>query len=132
MQGPGTTTTDDRSTTAAGRSRALVDLPLAFDPGHLAATPSARCVQTLLPLADRLGVPVHLEPVLNDHVVRGRRHPSASVLCGDAGPVRDAVAALHERPGGSGARVRAGKGSVWVLGLHERRLLSSAHLRAPA
>ena len=135
---------DDQRTldsTGEAQARALADVLLAFGPTRVVSAPSSRCVQTVLPLAARLDLPVRLDPRLGDRAVRSpvttsadvvRRQAlaPASVLCGHGAFIRHAVATLHDVQADR-ERLLAGKGSTWVLALHEGHVLSAAYLPRP-
>ncbi len=119
-------------------------------PTRVLSADRARCVQTLQPLAQDLGVPVEVEPAWSDEVAAtqldltvGRLRSLAAgggtvAVCSQGGAVPAVVAALgaadrvavRTRRGRPPAR----KGSTWVLSLRGGQLVAADYLpdAAPA
>ncbi|MTE13027.1 NUDIX hydrolase [Nocardia aurantiaca] len=133
---------DLRPLEKAGRAqaRALVPNLLAFGAAEIISAPSARCVQTVTPLAEKLGVDVELEPLFSESGYAAA--PDAARKC-----ARDLVSADTVRVISSQGKVipdllewwaaedgialppaRNRKGSVWVLSFHHGRLIAADHL----
>jgi 8-oxo-dGTP pyrophosphatase MutT (NUDIX family) len=124
------------------QAAALADVLAAFGPTRVLAAPPLRCVQTVLPLASRLQLPVRIEPAIGERAharaataasadaVRRLAGCPASVACSQGGLIPDVVAALQV--GGAGVRrPPARKGSVWVLAFDGDRVLPAAYLASP-
>lgn len=120
---------DQRPLSTAGREQATalrLLLPL-FAPDDVHAADLVRCVDTVHGLADDIGVPVALEPVLNE--ANYERDPAASarrltaiaraggtpVVCTQGGVIPGVLGAIASRAGLELGRIRSKKGSVWVL-----------------
>ena len=119
-----------RPLTDAGRRQAAalrVLLPL-FGPEQVHSAPQSRCVQTVQPLADDLGVPVQEEPLLSEkdywsdpgagltrlrEIVEGTQ--TASVLCTQGDVIPYIVETLTDASGLRPEALASRKGSVWVL-----------------
>ena len=118
-------------------ARALVDLLAPYEPGRILSSPLARCLQTVEPLADRLGLTIEesetLGPQADPEAVRLLRH-----LASGSGPVvvcthGETIEALQRRlvrpgrlafaPGGAHE-----KGSVWRLHTAGGRVTSATYL----
>lgn len=127
-----------------------VALP-AFGVTRVLAADLSRCVETLRPLADRVGVPVDLEPGLSEQTYRPAaaerrlrelsRDPGAVAVCSQGGVIPDLVGRLLRADGvrptragdtaRDGARVPARKASVWALGFVAGRLVAADYLARP-
>lgn len=125
-----------------GRDQAglVRDLALCFGVTRVLAADRLRCVQTVQPLADALGVPVEVEPALTDSahgddparsrrrlavLARGAAHVA---VCGQGDVIPDLVRGAT--PGGGPPEVRSAKASVWALSFAEGRLVDSEYLPA--
>jgi 8-oxo-dGTP diphosphatase len=112
-------------------------LPL-FGPQRIVSSDQVRCMQTVQPLARRLGMDIEVEPALSEHAhadnrARGAaaiRHLAASgqtvVTCGQGGAIPDAIAI----PAGESDlslpdNIQAAKGSVWALSFLDGRLVAA-------
>lgn len=112
-----------RPLTGAGRRQAdaLADRLAGLDPPRLLSSPYVRCVQTLEPLADRVGRTV--EPL--DRLAEGTAFedvldliaglPDRTVLCSHGDVIPATVQALHRRGAELVTAPDWGKGSLWVL-----------------
>jgi 8-oxo-dGTP diphosphatase len=125
-----------------GEQQALQLVPFlcAFAPEQVYSAELVRCVQTVQPLADVLGVPVQVEPAFSDVVCA--RSPDAtvtaalalakpgavSVVCSQGQAIPHVVEALA--PGSVSAEPR--KGSAWVLSMVDGAAVSADYYDAPA
>jgi 8-oxo-(d)GTP phosphatase len=114
---------EQRPLTANGRAQAegLAERLQKIDPTRLLSSPSARCIETLEPLAIRLGLPVEtverlsegepFEPVLAllDEL------PDSSILCSHGDVIADTIDALVRRGMVIDGQPDWRKGSFWVL-----------------
>lgn len=125
----------------AGRAhaRALAAELLAFGVAHVHAAPPLRCVQTVAPLAGRLGVTIVLEPSLsvagyasNPAVGLGRvrelaRTAPISVICSQGPVIPHLLQCWADRDRLELPPARNRKGSVWILSVHSGRLVAADH-----
>lgn len=107
-------------------------------PKRLLSSPALRCVQTLEPLAEALGLPVDLDkrlaegtPVAEviDLLTEASDTPTAMCSHGDVIP-----AVLHAQLSGgmtTGEPLRWPKGSTWVLTWGDRRATEARYLPSP-
>ena len=115
-----------------GRAQAesLVGLLLAFGPTSLYAADRLRCIQTIEPLADELGVTISHEPTLTEEAYAENRDTGASagagdrreadgkpVICSQGKVIPDLIDWWCERDGVRPDKSRNRKGSTWVLSL---------------
>jgi 8-oxo-dGTP pyrophosphatase MutT (NUDIX family) len=134
---------DLRPLDAAGRAQAVAlgEVLAAFDPARIVAAPPLRCLQTVLPLAERLQLPVRVEPLLAERAharnpvaspgaVRRQADSPASVACSQGGLIPDALSALGHGCAGS-RRPSARKASVWILAFDGDRALPAAYVSSP-
>ncbi|MFJ9369283.1 NUDIX domain-containing protein [Nocardia sp. NPDC101769] len=126
----------------AGRAqaRALVPNLLAFGAAEIVSAPPARCVQTVTPLAEKLGVDVELEPLFSESgyaaapdaaLKRARDLVSADtvrVISSQGKVIPDLLEWWAAADGISLPPARNRKGSVWVLSFHDGRLIAADHL----
>lgn len=118
-------------------------LPL-FRPDRIVSAPRLRCVQTVSPLAEDLGVGVEHESTLSEEVywqdpalgiarmLSVVSHGGTPVICSQGGVIPDLVGALATRAGLSVGRIVSKKGSIWQLSFESdpddtRPLLRAAH-----
>lgn len=109
-----------------------------FGPRRVYAAPPLRCVQTVEPLARRLGVPVLVEPLLGDdryptdpraalaRLLELTKDPDVAVVCSQGAVIPDLVRRLT-----CAEQAAAPKASTWVLGLVGERALSADHYPPP-
>src|SRR4051812_43492610 len=101
-----------------------------YAPTRVVSAPPVRCQETVRPLADALGLPVELDPLLGEegapalpeeHVLELSVPGHAVVACSQGGVIPRVVGALdpQQQP------VRASKGSLWVLAFDGDRLISA-------
>jgi 8-oxo-dGTP diphosphatase len=108
-----------------------------FGPRRVFSADRVRCVQTVAPLADDLGVPVETEPALADDtylasaergVHRIREMAGAglrAVVCSQREVIPDLLARLAAEDGVVLTRVTARRGSVWSLSFMDGRLVAA-------
>ncbi|HEY1840311.1 MAG TPA: NUDIX hydrolase [Mycobacterium sp.] len=122
------------------QAEALVAQLSSFGPTDVYAADRVRCLQTVQPLAEELGVTISNEPALTeeayaDNAKRGRRRVlqiAAShrtpVICTQGKVIPDLIAWWCERDGIRPDKSRNRKGSTWVLSLAEGRLVAADHI----
>jgi 8-oxo-(d)GTP phosphatase len=113
-----------------------------FGPGAVRSADPLRCVQTVAPLAEDLGLTVGIEPALSeeqyekdpasglDRLLAAAAAGGVTVLASQGGVIPDLVGtltALHRvRPGRrSGRKIPARKSGVWALSFLDTRLLAA-------
>lgn len=132
------------------QASALRDLLVVFGPDRVYSAPPARCVQTVQPLADSLGLEIVIEPLLGEEgyaaqaeaglrrLVEIGAQGGVSVVCSQGGMIPDAIRELAVQSGrddgmpGLDGSVEARKGSLWVLGMRAKRLLLADYYPPPA
>lgn len=128
-----------------GRAQAelLVGQLLAFGPTSLYATDRLRCIQTIEPLADELGVDITLEPTLTEEAywqdrAKARRRvleiaaaDGTPVICTQGKVIPDLIQWWCERDRVKPDKSRNGKGSTWVLSMHAGKLIDADHIASP-
>ena len=113
----------DRPLTESGtaQANALVERLGRVRPARLVSSPFVRCVQTLEPLAQRIGLPVETEDALGEgadlaQVVKVLMAvPDRAVLCSHGDVIPDVISALERRGMVIDGEPNWRKGSVWVL-----------------
>jgi 8-oxo-dGTP diphosphatase len=113
----------DRPLTASGwaQAEALAERLQKVDPPRLLSSPYVRCMQTLEPLAERLGLPIEPEWLLAEgepfdgvvSVLEGL--PDGTVLCSHGDVIPDTIEALIRRGMKVDGLLDWRKGSVWVI-----------------
>ena len=111
----------------------------AFAPRRVLAADRVRCEQTVQPLADRLGLPVQVAPEFSDEAYQrdpGRLSRRAAPLGRTARRHRDLQSGRGDprpagRTGGAGEPYPARKGSLWVLSLLGRRVVTADYYPHP-
>jgi 8-oxo-(d)GTP phosphatase len=113
-----------------------------FGPTAIRSADPTRCVQTVASLAEDLGLPVGVEPVLSvetyakDPAAGVERMQAAAaaggvtVLCSQGEVIPDLVGALAERDGvalgrRAGSKIPARKASTWALSFVDTRLVAA-------
>lgn len=128
-----------------GRAQAesLVGQLLAFGATEVHAAPRVRCHQTVGPLAEELGVPVHGEPTLAEEAYADDRGAARKrtleiaktegtpVICSQGKVIPDLITWWCDRDGVRPDRSRNRKGSTWVLSLSGDRLIAADHIGSP-
>jgi 8-oxo-dGTP diphosphatase len=121
----------------------IVRLLARYDVATILSADVARCVETVAPFADAVGLPVHEEPVLSEPRYPGREEEAIAVVrsadpdrdavvCSQGGVIPDLVDRLlaaddldrHEP-------VVAAKGSVWALTFAGNHLVNAEYFRSP-
>jgi 8-oxo-dGTP pyrophosphatase MutT (NUDIX family) len=128
-----------------GRAQAesLVGQLLAFGATSVHAAPRVRCVQTVEPLAEELGVTIEDEPALTEEAYasdrRDARHrmldiaktDGTPVICTQGKVIPDLIAWWCDRDGVRPDKSRNRKGSTWVLSSSGGKLLAADHIGSP-
>ena len=135
----------DRPLDECGQAQAdeLVRLLARFDVARIASADVARCIDTVAPFAEALGITVEAEPLLSETGYPGREE-DAEALLRATDPDRDAVACSQgdvipdlvgrllatddlDRPD----PIAAAKGSVWALTFAAERLVNAEYFPPP-
>lgn len=130
---------------AVGRTQAdaLVAELRAFGADSVHAANRRRCVQTVQPLADSIDEHITLEPLLSEEgywaepeSARSRALEIASLggvrtICSQGKVIPDLLSWWADRDGVKLPPNRNRKGSVWVLSLHNGKLVAADHLASP-
>jgi 8-oxo-(d)GTP phosphatase len=128
-----------------GRAQAelLVGQLMAFGPTRVYAADRLRCIQTIEPLADELGLSIAPEPLLTEEAYWDNRkksrqramaianEPGVPVICSQGKVIPDLIQWWSQRDGVRPAKSRNGKGSTWVLSLHDGKLIAADHIASP-
>lgn len=117
------------------QAAALAAVLPVYGPTQVLSAPPVRCQQTVTPLAERLGLPVQLDPAFSEQAagalpdrLRELGAPGpAAVACSQGGVIPHAVRVLADEAGLGLDAVPAGKGSVWALSFSEGRLVDADH-----
>ncbi|MEU1210336.1 bifunctional NUDIX hydrolase/histidine phosphatase family protein [Nocardia sp. NPDC005825] len=122
------------------QARALVPNLLAFGAAEIISAPPSRCVQTVTPLAEKLGADIELEPFFSESgyaaapdAARKRARDlvstdSVRVISSQGKVIPDLLEWWAAEDGVSLPPARNRKGSVWVLSFHGGRLVAADHL----
>lgn len=133
---------DERPLDKAGMAQAITLAPslMAFGPTEISAAPVRRCVQTVEPLAEALGVAIADEPLLSEtayaaapdtalkRVRRLASQDGVPVICSQGKVIPPLLAEWAEIDGVTLPPARNRKGSVWVLSVADGRLVAADHL----
>ncbi len=128
-----------------GRAQAevLVGELMAFGPTSVYAADRLRCIQTVEPLVDELGVEITVEPSLTEEAYWQDRDTARQrvleiaaadgnpVICTQGKVIPDLIQWWCERDGIRPAKSRNGKGSTWVLSLSDGKLANADHIVSP-
>jgi phosphohistidine phosphatase SixA/ADP-ribose pyrophosphatase YjhB (NUDIX family) len=129
----------ERPLDAAGREQAealRAVLPV-FGVTDVASVGRVRCVDTLAPLAADLGVPVNVEPALDEHVYPAAPERAVDLVremagsgrtwaaCSQGAVIPPLVASLAHSDGLPLPSVKAKKGSVWALFFRSSRVVAA-------
>jgi len=121
----------------------LVRLFARFDVSRIASADLARCVDTVAPFADALGIAVQEEPVLSEICYPGREEEAAALLrstdpdrdavvCSQGDVIPDLITRLMTADDLDGpGPIVAAKGSVWALTLSGDRLVNVEYFSPP-
>jgi 8-oxo-(d)GTP phosphatase len=128
-----------------GRAQAesLVGQLMAFGATDIFAADRARCMQTVEPLAQELGVAISLEPTLTEEAYASA--PKAAhkrvleiaaaggtpVICTQGKVIPYLLAWWCDRDGVKPDKSRNRKGSTWILSLADGRLVAADHIASP-
>ena len=122
----------------------LAEVLPAFAPTAVLSALPTRCRQTVEPLAERLGLPVHPLPELGEEqfsadpqaglaaierLLAPRAEPGVTVVCSQGGAIPSVLLSLGVRWEGVAGRLfpPAAKGSTWVLGGRPGALSADYH-----
>lgn len=136
----------DRPLTEAGWAQAeeLVRLLSRFEVQNIVSADFLRCVQTVQPLADALGLPIKEEDLFSELGYPGQEHETLSrlrdlgaaldttVICSQGGVIPYLVELLSTEDHVDLMEAPNKKGSVWALNFEGRRLFSAEYLPPPA
>lgn len=115
-----------------------------FGPERVHTVGNVRCVDTVRPVAERLGCPLAVEPRLGEdgytadpdrglaRLLEIATAGRTAVVCSQGGVIPDLLAALGVESGVEGEPVRSRKGSVWVLTFDGDKLVGARYLARPA
>lgn len=129
-----------RPLSPAGRQQAerLADTFARLPPTRLLSSPYLRCVETLQPTADRVGIQVEITPVLGEGqpwepvLALVESVPANTVLCTHGDLIPSVIAALDRR----GAEVRTTpdwrKATTWVLERSDGRVTAMSAWPPPS
>lgn len=118
-------------------ARALVDLLVPFGAAQVVSSPLVRCLQTIEPLASRLGLPIEQSDALGPQsdreaarLVRSLASAAHAVVVCTHGETIEALQRRLGRPGklGFGPGGAHEKGSVWLLRASGGRFTSATYL----
>lgn len=125
------------------QAKSLVPQLLAFGADVLFAADRTRCVQTVEPLALKLGVPITVEPALTEEAYA--ENPEAAhkrvleiaalggtpAICSQGKVIPYLIERWCQRDGVKPDKSRNRKGSTWVLSLAQDRLIAADHMPSP-
>jgi len=121
------------------QARDSVAALLAFAPQRVLAADRVRCEQSVRPVADQLGLPVHSAPALSDEawdkdpdaglaaVRELLAQPGTTLICSQG----ETIPALLEQLGVPGAPHPCRKGSVWALSVADRGVVAADYYPRP-
>ena len=133
----------DEKRPLSGRGRrqagALVKLLVPFEPTRILSSPYVRCIQSVEPLSEKLGLAVETSDALAEgapakEVVALARSlmASTSVLCSHGDEISALLRALsHDHGLELPEHHECAKGSTWVLRERKGRYASASYLPAP-
>lgn len=133
---------DDRPLEKAGlaQARALAPNLRTFGVNEIHSAPPQRCVQTVEPLAEQLGIEIELEPLFSEtgyaeatdaarkHARKMVSQDRVPVICSQGEVIPDLLEWWAARDGVTLPPARNRKGSVWVLSVHDGRLVAADHI----
>lgn len=133
---------DERPLEKAGQAQAQALVPnlLAFGPSQIHSADPARCVETVQPLAEKLGIEIVREPLLSESgyaeapdAARERVRALVSdhtvpVVCSQGKVIPDLLSWWADRDGITLPSARNRKGSVWALSFVGERLVAADHM----
>jgi 8-oxo-dGTP diphosphatase len=125
----------DRPLEATGRAQAqrLVGLLSLFDPDRIVSAEPLRCVDTVRPLAEHLGLGVRVDPVFGDNAYLDSPAATEDALMALAKPGKvsvvcsqgDAIPGLIDRLGRGLGDSDTRKGAFWVLSVVDGTVVST-------
>ena len=123
------------------QAAALTALLRLYRPTRVVSATPQRCVQTVAPLAEELGLPLRVDPVFDEYrpprsramaeaLRRLAAEGGSTVVCGQGRSITPALPLLA--PGNATAvqRYETAKGEGWVLGFAGDRLVAAQRLHA--
>ena len=122
---------------------ALVPQMLAFGATHIHSADRVRCTQTVQPLAHMLDADIRLEPTLSEEGyasdrdagrIRARKIATKNgirVICSQGKVIPDLLKWWADNDGLRLPPARNRKASMWVLSLHDGRLVAADHIDSP-
>ena len=125
------------------QAKSLVPQLLAFGASSVFAADRSRCVQTVEPLASKLGVPISIEKALTEEAyaddpksAHKRMLEIAALggtpaICSQGRVIPYLIDWWCERDGVKPDKSRNRKGSTWVLSLSGGRLVAADHMPSP-
>lgn len=125
------------------QAAALAQLLPAYGVARVLSAPPERCTATVAAVAERLGLPVELEPAFGEQAYAElperaedrlrdlAQLPGASVVCSQGGAIPGLVELLAKQSGLDLGGVHAPKGSVWALSLRDDGQLVDADRTLP-
>lgn len=128
---------DDRGSQQA---TTLAEWALFDDVGRIISSPAVRCVQTVQPLAERLGLDVEIECNLYEGHDPGivldlaARHPTTDgelIVCSHGDIIPEALHLITLRGGELVGPRMVEKGSTWTATFHNDRPCQAVHHAAP-
>ncbi|RVW05412.1 NUDIX hydrolase [Rhodococcus xishaensis] len=125
------------------QAEALVAQLQAFGATEIWSADRRRCIETVEPLAEKLAVPIRIEPLLSEEGyaadpagARARVRKIAAmggvqVICSQGGVIPDLTRWWADRDGVPLPPARNRKASTWVLSLSGGRLMAADHIDSP-
>ncbi len=125
------------------QSAALVEQLKIFGADSVFAADRTRCIDTVMPLAEALGVEISTEPLLTEEgyeadpdAARARALQIAAlegtpVICSQGGVIPDLMRWWADTAGVALPSARNRKASTWVLSFLDGRLVAADHLDSP-
>lgn len=122
------------------QAQALVAQLRAYGVQSITAADRVRCVQTVEPLAEQLGLEIAVEPSLTEEdytadpqlgrkrTLEIARRGGSQVICSQGKVIPDLVRWWAERDSVTVPATRNRKGSTWVLSLHRDRIVAIDHI----
>lgn len=125
------------------QAKSLVPQLMAFGATELYAADRTRCVQTIEPLALKMGAPITVEPALTEEAYA--ENPEAAhkrvleiaalggtpAICSQGRVIPYLIDWWCSRDGVKPDKSRNRKGSTWVLTLSEGRIIAADHMPSP-
>ncbi|HEY9315836.1 NUDIX hydrolase [Williamsia sp.] len=125
------------------QAEALLSQLLLFSPTHVHSADRVRCVQTVAPLADELGVDIEEEPTLTEESYaddpKAGRHRfrdiaqsgGIRVVCSQGRVIPPMLKWWAAQDGVKLPAARNRKASFWVLSMHNGKLVAANHVDSP-